>query len=184
MTAVRIVMQKSRSPANVRYPTAPAYGPRAVGSCSAISSIARRFGAPVTVPAGNVTANASSGWSSSRSSPSTVDTMCITLVNRSTSISSVGWTEPGDAYPSEIVAGEVHEHRVLGLLLRVGEQLVLEEPVSDLGLPRGRVPAIGRADTRRPSTRTSGSGDDPASSIPSIRRKNMYGAGFVTRSRR
>src|SRR5438093_1281022 len=93
--AVRIVMQKSRSPANVRYPTAPAYGPRAVGSCSAISSIARRLGAPVTVPAGNATARASSGSMSNRRSPSTVDTMCITFEKRSTTISSVGSTEPG-----------------------------------------------------------------------------------------
>src|SRR3954463_13144745 len=87
--AVRIVMQKSRSPANVRYPTAPAYGPRAVGSCSAISSIARRFGAPVTVPAGNLLASASNGSASARRSPSTVETMCITLEKRSTTMSSV-----------------------------------------------------------------------------------------------
>ena len=111
--------------------------------------------------------------------------MCITFVNRSTSISSVGRTRPGDAHPAEVVAGEVHEHRVLGLLLRVGEQLVLQQPVAHLGLPaRPGARRSGRVDTRRPSTRTSGSGDDPASSIPSIRTKNMYGAGFVTRSRR
>ena len=46
-TAVRIVMQKSRSPSNVQVADRPAVrAPRASGSCSAISSIARRFGAP------------------------------------------------------------------------------------------------------------------------------------------
>ena len=45
----------------------------------------------------------------------------------------------GDADATEVVAGEVDQHRVLRLLLRVGEQLVLQEPVADLGLtPRAR----------------------------------------------
>ncbi len=63
---------------------------------------------------------------------------------------------------------------MLGALLRVGEELVLVEAVAELGLARvGAFPAIGRLVTVRPSTRTSGSGDEPASSSPSIRTKNM-----------
>ena len=85
----------------------------------------------------------------------------------------------------EIVAREVDEHRVLGLFLRVCEEFVLEQPVADVRDARAAgCRRSGASMTRRPSTRTSGSGEEPASSIPSIRRKNMYGAGFDTRSRR
>ena len=62
---------------------------------------------------------------------------------------------------------------MLRALLRVGEQLVLVQTVPELGLAPGRVPAIGRLVTVRPSTRINGSGDEPASSSPSIRTKNM-----------
>src|SRR5438445_11688959 len=51
-TIVRIVMHESRLPEYDTYPTAPPYGPRWVGSSSPMISIARIFGAPVSVPAG------------------------------------------------------------------------------------------------------------------------------------
>ena len=50
--------------------------------------------------------------------------------------------------------------------------------------PRGRVPAIGCVSTRRPSTRTSISGDAPTIDSSPIRTKNMYGDGFTWRSAR
>jgi hypothetical protein len=46
-------MQVSRLPEKSKYPTIPAYGPRRVGSSSSMIYIARIFGAPDTVPAGN-----------------------------------------------------------------------------------------------------------------------------------
>lgn len=49
---------------------------------------------------------------------------------------------------------------------------------------RGRVPAIGRVSTLPAYTRTSGSGEAPASLRPGMRSRNMYGAGLVARSRR
>ena len=39
--------------------------------------------------------------------------------------------------------------------------------------PRGRVPAMGCVSTRRPSTRTSISGDAPTIEVPPMRMKNM-----------
>ena len=63
---------------------------------------------------------------------------------------------PGRAHTSDVVAREVHQHRVLRLLLGVGEQLVLEQPVAHLGLaartragdrPGGHPPAL-HADQR------------------------------------
>ena len=50
--------------------------------------------------------------------------------------------------------------------------------------PRGRVPAIGCVSTRRPSTRTSISGDDPTIASPPMRMKYMYGDGLTWRSAR
>ena len=54
-TTVRMVMQESRLPEYETYPTAPPYGPRRVGSSSSMISMARIFGAPVSVPAGTLT---------------------------------------------------------------------------------------------------------------------------------
>ena len=58
-STVRIVMQVSTLPERSKNPTAPAYGPRRSGSSSAMISIARIFGAPETVPAGNAERSAS-----------------------------------------------------------------------------------------------------------------------------
>ena len=49
---------------------------------------------------------------------------------------------PRRAHAAEVVAGEVDEHRVLGPLLRVGEELVLVQPVAQLG----RAPRAGAGD--------------------------------------
>src|SRR4030095_9338908 len=51
-TMVRMVMQESRFPEYETYPTAPAYGARWVGPILSLISMARIFGAPLTVPAG------------------------------------------------------------------------------------------------------------------------------------
>src|SRR5436309_595156 len=52
ITIVRMLMQVSMLPEKLKYPTAPAYGPRRVGSSSSMICIARILGAPDTVPAG------------------------------------------------------------------------------------------------------------------------------------
>jgi hypothetical protein len=50
--------------------------------------------------------------------------------------------------------------------------------------PRGRVPAIGRVETVRPETVSSGSGDAPTIWKSSKSRKYMYGEGLTARSPR
>jgi hypothetical protein len=61
-----------------KYPTAPPNTPRFTGSTSSIISMARIFGAPESVPAGNVALNTSKASTSSRTSPCTFETICIT----------------------------------------------------------------------------------------------------------
>ena len=51
-------------------------------------------------------------------------------LKRSTCMNSVTSTDAGDADLRQVVAGEVDEHEVLGLLLRVAEQLVGELEVA------------------------------------------------------
>ena len=89
-------------------------------------SSARGFGAPESVPAGNVARNTSIGVRAGRE----------VALDRRDEVHDVA--EPLDPHElghldrarradlREVVAGEVDEHQVLGLLLGVGEQLGLE----------------------------------------------------------
>ena len=77
------------------------------------------------------------------------------------------------AHAAEIVAPEVDEHDVLGALFLVALELLGQAQILVVVLPRGRVPAIGCVSARRPSTRTSISGDAPTSASLPSRRKNM-----------
>ena len=85
---------------------------------------------------------------------------------------------------AEVVAAEVDEHHVLGALLLVGEQVLGDPRVLGRVAPRGRVPAIGRVETWRPVTVSSGSGLAPAIWKSRKSRKYMYGLGLTTRSPR
>ena len=86
------------------------------------------------------------------------------------------------AHPPEVVAPEVDEHHVLGALLLVGQQLRRRSRASSAAsAPRGRVPAIGRVETWRPVTVSSGSGEAPAIWKSMKSRKYMYGLGLTTR---
>src|SRR5919204_1014404 len=77
-TIVRIVMHESRLPEYETYPTAPAYGPRRVGSISSMISMARIFGAPDTVPAGKHARRTSEAAAPPRSVPPTWRTRWVT----------------------------------------------------------------------------------------------------------
>ena len=106
-------------------------------------SIARTFGAPLTVPAGNVARRTSTALRPGASSPETwrreVHHVGVTLQGHQF-IHLLG--AEGD-HPADVVAGEVHEHHVLGPLLRVLAQLggqaavVLLAPAAEPG-PRDR----------------------------------------------
>ena len=82
---------------------------------------------------------------------------------------------------AEVVAAEVDEHHVLGALLLVGEQVGGDRASSAASAPRGRVPAIGRVEARRPETVSSGSGEAPAIWKSTKSRKYMYGHGLTAR---
>ena len=78
ITIVRRAIHVSMFPEKSTYPTAPAYGPRRVGSNSSMISIARIFGAPLTVPTGSAARRASNAVLPAASLPLTSETMCIT----------------------------------------------------------------------------------------------------------
>ena len=104
---------------------------------------------------------------SGRRSPSTVETMCITLEKRSTSISSVGRTLPGTHTRPRSLRARSTSIACSACSLGSASSSCSSRRSRTSVSPRGRVPAIGRVSTRLPSTRTSGSGEEPASSMPS-----------------
>src|SRR5512146_773443 len=85
-------------------------------------SIARTLGDPETVPAGNPARSTSTAPSPSASRPFTSETRCITCEQRSTA-----------RHAPDVVPAEVHEHDVLGVLLRIRAQLGLE-PLVGVGV--------------------------------------------------
>ena len=86
--------------------------------------------------------------------------------------------------PPHVVAGQVDQHDVLGHLLRVLAELGADPSVLLVGLPRQRVPAIGREMTRSSRSCTIGSGEQPTRDSRGRRTKYMYGLGFTWRSTR
>ena len=78
-TMVRMAIAVSIcAPPHPMCPTAPAYGPRAVGSSSSMISMARILGAPETVPAGKHAPRTSSADSPTLTRPSTWLHRCMT----------------------------------------------------------------------------------------------------------
>ena len=160
--------------------------PRRVGSSSSMISIARTFGAPVSVPAGKPATSASiASKPSAQPCPARRDMMCMTWLNRSMAKLSVTRTLPSLGDAADIVAAEVEQHQVFGALLRVGQQFA----VPAAGLPRAwrrarRVPASGRMVTMSSRRRTRISGLLPTTAKPPKSRKNRNGAGLIRRSAR
>src|SRR5205814_6758596 len=74
---VRMAIASWTSPAPENQPTAPPYGPRWTPSNSSMISIARIFGAPESVPAGNAAAKASTAPSPGFNVPLISLVMCI-----------------------------------------------------------------------------------------------------------
>ena len=148
--------------------------------------IARTFGAPETVPAGNVS-RSSEKASSVVAQPALdvghqVHDVRVALdLEQARRPHGAGLADAG-----QVVAGEVDEHHVLGALLLVGGELGRERVV-------GRRAVAARAGCRRwaagaavPSavSETCVSGDAPTTARPSVSRKNMYGDGLTARSAR
>ena len=124
--------------------------------------MARTFGAPETVPAGKHARRRSkrvpAGRELARDLRDEVGDVRVAL----------GLEEADDAHRAgradarEVVAAEVDEHDVLGLVLLGGEQLARRRPRR-----ASSCPAIGLRDARVPSSLTSVSGEEPTSETPS-----------------
>ena len=116
-TNVRIRIDDPIAPAASIHRAAPQYGPRRTGSSASMSSIARIFGAPVTEPPGKAAARRSNASRPGASRPVIVETRCCTLGVPLEPPESRGAHAPRPADPSEVVAQDVHDHRVLGAVL-------------------------------------------------------------------
>ena len=109
-------------------------------------SMARTFGAPLTVPAGNVARSTSTALASSREVAGDlageVHHVGVTLEHHQ--LFDLLGAELH--HPAHVVAGEVDEHDVLGALLRVLGQLGGHAPVVALGAAPAAGPGDGTAD--------------------------------------
>jgi len=156
-------MAVSRFPERSTYPTAPAYGPRAVGSSVSMISMARIFGAPETVPWGNVARRTSTGPTPGRSLPETPDTRCITWEYRSTTMSSSTRTDPNSQTRPKSLRARSTSMTCSAVSFSSVRSSEARASSSSGVRPRGRVPAMGRLNTRPSRTRDMSSGEDPAS---------------------
>ena len=140
--------------------------------------IARTFGAPETVPAGNVARSRSNGETPSCSSPATSETRWVTCENRSGCRKRSTRTVPGT------------QTRERSLRPRSTSITCSARSFSEVSSrsaspsPRAVVPAIGLRLARRPSAFTCVSGDEPTSAKPSSSSRNRYGDGLIRRSAR
>ena len=92
-------------------------------------SIARTFGAPDTVPAGKPAASASSAsrFVGELALDVRDDVHDLAVALDEELVGDLDGADLGDA--ADVVAAEIEQHQVLGALLRIGEQLVLQRLV-------------------------------------------------------
>ncbi len=129
MTAERMVMAASRS-SGTKKPMAPPYGPRRSPSSSAMACMARTFGAPLTVPAGKAARRASKA---SRSGAEPAVDLADEVHDVAEALDGAQDRDghgAGLRHAADVVARQVHEHGVLGQLLLVGAQLLLQGEVA------------------------------------------------------
>ena len=126
-----------------------------------MSSMARTFGAPDRVPAGNVAVRTSTGSASGRSLPVTVDTMCRTWLNRSICMNSTTSTLPGSQTRPRSLRARSTSMRCSARSLGSASSSSARAASTATSPDRGRVPAMGWAMTVPSSTVTSASGEEP-----------------------
>ena len=145
-------------------------------------SIARTFGAPVRVPAGNVARVASKASASAASVPVTVDSMCWTWLYLSTFMNSSTRTEPASETRRTSLRAK-STSMVCSARSFASASISPASRRSSTGLvPRWQVPAIGFETIRSPRTDTSVSGLAPTMLRSSWRSTYMYGEGFTSRN--
>ena len=159
--------------------------PRLVGSFSSMICMARGFGAPDNVPAGNTANNASIGAIDCANFPFTVETICITCEYFSICMNCVTSTEPAlQTRPKSFLPKSTSikcSARSFGSLSNSFAIVSSSSGVPPLGL----VPAIGWMTTSRPVTFTNASGLEPTIDKSSLKRNRyIYGLGFCSRKTR
>ena len=118
ISSVRIATFSSSPATGLAKPSAPVYASRPPASSSAITRIAWIFGAPVTEPGGKLARSRSASPASGRSVPVTVETRCHTP-GRGPRLGEPGHADRAVlAHAPEVVAHQVHDHHVLGAVLR------------------------------------------------------------------
>ena len=156
-----------------------------MGSRVSIISIARGFGAPESVPAGKTEKSASIGDLSLASSPTTVETICITWEYRSICMKSITSTEPGAQMRPKSLRPRSTNIKCSARSLGSASNSSPKRTSSSIESERLRVPAMGCTITCLPVTFTSASGLEPTTSYPSSNLKRyIYGLGLLRRSMR
>jgi hypothetical protein len=74
---------------------------------------------------------------------------------------------------ADVVAGQIHQHEVLGFFLFIGEQFLFQGGILGVVGPARRVPAMGRISTRPSVRRTCTSGEAPTMEKSPASRMNM-----------
>ena len=139
--------------------------------------IARTFGAPETVPAGNVARSTSNGVTPSCSSPATSETRCVTCEKRSGSRKRSTFTVPGTHTRERSL-------RPRSTSITCSARSFSEASSRSASpSPRAVVPAIGLRLARVPSTLTCVSGDEPTSARSPSSSRKRYGDGLIRRER-
>ena len=163
---VRMAIAVSRFPLKSTYPTTPAYGPRFTGSSSSMISIARTFGAPLTVPAGRVARKTSIAVLPGTSAPLTCDVRCMTWLYFSRVMSSSTTTVPKDDTRPTSLRARSTNITCSATSFGFSRSSAAKRRSCSSFVPRLRVPAIGRLITRPPSNCTMGSGELPTMVTP------------------
>ena len=162
--------------------------PRSAGSSSSMISMARGFGAPESVPAGNADVNTSNDVMSGLTRPVTVEQMCIMWLNRLISIKDTTSTLSGRH--TRLRSLRERSTSMMCSLRSFGSasRSLASCSSSSIVVPRGLEPAIGKVMAWPLSTLISVSGLDPitlksrpCASVNDM--KYMYGLGLNVRAR-
>ena len=142
-------------------------------------SIARSFGAPLTVPAGNIAFKTSIADRSFFSVPCTFETKCITCEKYSTVAYFKTLTEPGSEIRPMSFRAKSTNIACSARSFSSDKRSAANSESSISFLPRRRVPAIGYEKTLSPDTFTNISGDAPTNFTEPKFKKNIYGEGLT-----
>src|SRR5262249_7104124 len=151
--AVRMATERSKSPSSPIQPTAPVYTPRACGSSSASTSMARTLGAPVIEPAGKAARMASSGGWARASSAAPGAARGGDGGERLEIPGSLDVHRAITRHAAQVVAVHVDDHDVLGAILGAHGELLRQGDVFRRVLAAAARALDGACDEAAPAAR-------------------------------